>query len=284
MVCAGLIFAGCKNKDNDKDEPNTSVDPSEDLTPVDDTVAEIEEALAGHYFYSSSAGGIMGETSANLEMFFSKEGKKVTLSSKNELPWTITWQVNKDREITFKASSADPNKIYGKFQGEINKSGSTISIWGEDARGDKYEISLSKAWGSLGDRIINNLSGTQFKTSGDVLNQGGMTLNIISAQAGTAYIMHAGECRYNVTLKLNDIFKQDDDEQEAELAWNASIEATNANEKLSGSGVYSDFKDYTNEQWYGKVLKAHINADGSGISVQFDNKDAGENGVVHFSR
>jgi hypothetical protein len=121
-------------------------------------------------------------------------------------------------------------------------------------------------------------------TSGDVLNQGGMTLNIISGQTGQAYIMHAGECRYNVTLKLNDIFKQDDDEQEADLAWNASIEATNANEKLSGSGVYSQFKNYTNEEWYGKVLKAHINADGSGISVQFDNKDAGKNGVVHFSR
>ena len=107
-----------------------------------------------------------------------------------------------------------------------------------------------------------------------------MTLNVISGQAGTAYVMHAGECRYNVTLKLNDIFVQNvDDEQ-----WNASIEATNANEKLSGSNVKSWLKDYTNEQWYGKVLNANIEEDGTTIWVKFDNEYIGNKGVVKFVR
>jgi hypothetical protein len=280
MVCAGLIFAGCK-KDNDKDDPNPS--ETSDLTPEEDDVAKIEAALAGNYFYSSSVQNLGMGGFGDLEMFFSKEGKKVTLSSRNETPWTISWQVNKDREITFKASSADPNKLYGTLQGEINKSGSTVSIWGKDANGTSYEIELKKASGSLSSRILNEISGRGFTAKGAWNNQDGsdMTLNVISGQSGQAYVMHAGECRYNVTLKLNDIFKQNNPDG---WLWNASIEATNANEKLSGSGVYNSFKNYTNEEWYGKVLKAHISEDGQTIVVLFDNEGIGKKGVVEFKR
>lgn len=280
MVCAGLIFAGCK-KDNDKDDPDPSTETS-DLTPEEDDVAKIEALLAGNYFYSSSVQNLGQGGLGDLEMFFSKEGKKVTLSSRNETPWTISWQVNKDREITFKASSADPNKLYGTLQGDINKSGSIVSIWGKDANGTSYEIELKKATGSLSSRILNEISGRGFTAKGAWNNQdeSDMTINVISGQAGTAYVMHAGECRYNVTLKLNDIFVQNvDDEQ-----WNASIEATNANEKLSGSNVKSWLKDYTNEEWYGKVLNANIAEDGTTIWVKFDNEHIGNKGVVKFER
>ena len=270
------------------EDPSTdpSTDPTDDpsdeptLDPEEDNLQEIEALLAGNYFYSSTVGNLGLGGLGDLQMFFSKDDKKVTLSSRNETPWTISWSVDIDRNITFKGSG-DPNNLYGKFEGEINKAGSTISIWGIDTNNSRYEITLNRASQSLDNRVANNISGLLFTAKNAWQNgSSDMTLSVISGQTGTAYIMHAGECRYNITLTLNDIFVQN-----VSLGqWNSSVTATNADEKLAGSGVYSYFKDRTNAEWYGKVLNANISQEGDVIAIQFDNEWVGSNGVVYFSR